>query len=277
MNQKEKNKIRGNDHILIRIIWTVFTVFVIGILMFVAKSTTKQKNQIQSAVKNVAQTKPELSYSKLLNQIEEFRINNSKKYHKSNDIAVKGMIIESCRDSLFQFLVDDIFPAWYGTGWHFNGISPTPKPNIFPYIENAKVDTNRIACGYFVTRILQKINFKINPYKIAQMYSVQIVRYFSDSTNIFYSNRESVSKLKDKISKHGRGIFLVGLDCHVGFIVYDGNSSFKFVHSSYYDPPLCVISEDIDTYNPLKHSKGRVIGKLFSDDMIRKWLVGEKF
>ena len=46
----------------------------------------------------------------------------------------------------------------------------------------------------------------------------------------------------------------------------------KFVHSNYYHPEIGVMSEAINSENPLKHSKYIVIGKLLSDEMIVSWI-----
>ena len=82
-------------------------------------------------------------------------------------------------------------------------------------------------------------------------------------------------KIKREIKEKGKGIYIVGLDSHVGFLVYDGRDYYRFVHSSYFDPQCCV-SDKLDSFNPFAHSKDRVIGKLFDDEILMKWLMGEK-
>ncbi len=69
--------------------------------------------------------------------------------------------------------------------------------------------------------------------------------------------------IKKDLIKPENCIYIFGLDCHVGFVYNDGKT-LKFIHSSYYDPPYCVVSEDIDTKNPLKDSEYRSFGKLFN-------------
>jgi len=217
----------------------------------------------------------QLTYSEIIQNIESFRKVKANKLNSVSSEDEKVKIFQECRDFLFTQLKDNVFPAWYGTGWAFDGITSTPKIGIYP--EVAGVDTNRIACGYFVTRILRKMEFKINPYRVAQQNSRTIVRNFVKRKDIFYSNNEKVLLLKNKLKEKGKGIYVVGLDCHVGFIVYDGANYFRFVHSSYYDPPFSVVSEKLNSFNPLNHSKGRIIGKLFDDEMIKKWLLKKKF
>jgi hypothetical protein len=62
----------------------------------------------------------------------------------------------------------------------------------------------------------------------------------------------------------------------VGFIYYDGLEEPSFVHSSVYWP-VQVVSEPLDSENPLKHSYYRVVGKILTDRMIFKWLNDERF
>lgn len=71
--------------------------------------------------------------------------------------------------------------------------------------------------------------------------------------------------------KTGDGLYLVGLDCHVGFIIVK-DETIKFVHSNYYQPEIGVMSEGIISENPLNDSRYRVIGKLLSDKMMIKWI-----
>lgn len=85
-----------------------------------------------------------------------------------------------------------------------------------------------------------------------------------------------LSVVKDYIEASGPGLYIVGLDTHVGFVL-NREGELSFVHSSYYDPPRSVIKEQIDGRNPLADSNYRVVGKILGDEMMRKWLAGEAF
>lgn len=78
------------------------------------------------------------------------------------------------------------------------------------------------------------------------------------------------------IRSRGEGLYIVGLDIHVGFIIYRDNK-ITFCHSSYYNPPLKVVSQDALDKSPLTDSKYRVIGKILDDKMIVKWITEESF
>ena len=66
------------------------------------------------------------------------------------------------------------------------------------------------------------------------------------------------------LERTGEGIYVVGLDNHVGFVAVRGDEM-VFVHSSFFGEGRDVVAEPIDSHNPLRISNYRVFGKLFSD------------
>lgn len=85
-----------------------------------------------------------------------------------------------------------------------------------------------------------------------------------------------MEKIAEYLQNSGDGTYIVGLDTHVGFVTVEGEEM-RFVHSSYYGPERKVVSETITGKNPLADSKYRVFGKIFSDEMLIKWLKKEPF
>ena len=75
----------------------------------------------------------------------------------------------------------------------------------------------------------------------------------------------------------GPGIYIVGLDSHVAFLVITSSREIRFIHSSG-SSPYCVIDEPREHSHVLRNSEYRVTGNLTaSDEVLRKWLLGEKF
>ena len=72
------------------------------------------------------------------------------------------------------------------------------------------------------------------------------------------------------------GLFVVGLDNHVGF-VYKSENKVTFTHASYYDPEVGVQTEELDGDNPFAKSAYRVVGRILNKEMIRKWILGESW
>ena len=202
------------------------------------------------------------SYTKLLNEIEQKRIELYKQYISAGSLKRDSLRIFA-KKYVFGKLVKEVFPAWYGTQWDFYGITATPKKG-------------KIACGYFVTTILKQVGFNIPRYKWAQLSAEDIIKQFTKESNIKRMRNAPVKAVDTYIKKSGNGLYVVGLDCHVGFVC-NSNDTISFIHSSYYEPEIGVMSQKLDSQNPLRDSRYRVFGKIFDDTMIEAWILGKKF
>lgn len=201
------------------------------------------------------------TYNNILEEMEVERINFQKAYQDPSNIQKDSLIAEA-KKYITQKLTKEIFPSWYGTPWDFNGTTYIPQ-------------IGEIACGYFVTTTLVHAGFNIPRYKWAQLSAENIIKKLTLNKDIKRSSNISIDSVKSIIINLGTGLFVVGLDCHVGFIYNDGSNIF-FIHSNYYKPDIGVMSESIYTENPLKHSHYRVLGKLFDDNMITLWILNKK-
>jgi hypothetical protein len=170
-------------------------------------------------------------------------------------------IILNARNYIIETINDSIFTCWYGTPWDFNGTTQIPGKG-------------KIACGYFVTTVLRDVGFSIPRVKWAQITSeVMILKM---TTNVKRFRNKPMSELNDYLNQQGDGLYVVGLDCHVGFISKSGKN-IRFVHSNYYRPAIGVMSEPLEGKNPLNDSKYRVVGKILDDEMVKNWITGEKY
>ena len=166
---------------------------------------------------------------------------------------------------LFANYIDkQIVPHWIGTPWDYNGVTQTPGKG-------------KIACGYFVSTCLAHLGFKVSRIRLAQQPSQRIIETFMKrSQRKILAGGISMEKIRAHLKKQGDGIYIVGLDTHVGFVSVEGDDM-AFVHSSYYRPESYVKAERIDSRNPLNDSKYRVFGKIFAGDMVIKWLAGHQY
>ena len=201
-------------------------------------------------------------YQEQLHQLEEFRVKQLNKY-KAGPTSEKQKILAEVKIRLEKELTEHVFPAWYGTPWDFSGTSNEPGKG-------------KIACGYFVSTTLKHIGFKLNRYKLAQQASQRIITTFLKSSALDISSQRSLADVKKKLMASGNGIYIVGLDSHVGYIVVQ-DEKITFVHSSYYSPDRQVVAEPYDSKNPLSDSKYRVSGKLFDDEMLINWLYAKPY
>ncbi len=158
-------------------------------------------------------------------------------------------------------ITTDIFNCWYGTPWDFNGQTRTPQQGS-------------IACGYFVTGVLYDAGLNIPRVNWAQQASEVFITKMSNDIKRF--SNVSVEEVKLYLKKKGNGLYIVGLDKHVGFVFVKGEE-IKFVHSNYYQRDIGVMSEELDSENPLKDSNYRVIGKIIDDAMVENWILNLKY
>lgn len=167
-------------------------------------------------------------------------------------------MIDSAWSYLFDRITLDMIPMWYGTPWDFNGITRVPRQG-------------KIACGYFVNTVLQDAGFRLPRIKWSQQGAEAITVKLSSRIKRFRDR--PVADVETYLRAQGDGLYKVGLDNHVGFIVVR-NGVTRFVHSNYYQRDIGVMSEPLDGNNPLAHSRYRIIGTLLGDELMVAWITG---
>jgi len=176
------------------------------------------------------------------------------------DSARTAVVLEASR-RLVGFAAEDVFPYWYGTRWDFNGTTEEPRHGT-------------IACGYFVTTVLRDLGVSLARVRLAQQPSEVMIRNLVGSEVVRRYGNTSLGVFIDSVRRWGQGLYIVGLDFHVGFIVHN-DSGVHFIHSSYLHP-LCVVREDVERSSILASSRYRVLGKLTADThFIVAWLNGQ--
>ncbi|MEO7311964.1 MAG: hypothetical protein ABIX01_16280 [Chitinophagaceae bacterium] len=158
-------------------------------------------------------------------------------------------------------LVDSILPYWYGTPWDFNGT--TQKPG-----------EGSIACGYFITTVLQDCGLPIRRVKMAQCASQELVYDLVKKNPGKIFRNDSLAHFIDYIKSQGFGVYVVGLDSHVGFLYHDGSEVY-FIHAKWVNPKA-VLKEVAAQSSVLYYSSYRVVGKISDDEMfLKRWLQGQ--
>lgn len=219
---------------------------------FCQTQTTHTQQQVTTAKKE--------SYEDLKLRIGKMHDSLAVLYEKAG-AAQKDSLVEVARNYVFAIITNDLFTQWLGTPWDFNGCTHVPGQG-------------KIACGQFVNAVLCDAGFNIPRNRWAQMASEPVIQILSSDLKRF--SNKPIEKVQAYIKGRADGLYIVGLDCHVGYIYKSGNK-IKFVHASYYKPEEGVMMEELDSENPLKNSKYRVIGKILSDEMMRKWLLKQEY
>ena len=162
--------------------------------------------------------------------------------------------IARARTLLIETMRDEILPAWNGTEWAMNGTSQVPLEG-------------KIACGYFVSTTLLHAGFDVERRRMGQQASEYITKSLVTLEPIWHTSEQPIDQFVARLRKSGDGIYLVGLDNHVGFVIVDGDDTW-FHHSG----PGVVRREPALTASFLSTSHYREAAKLFDDALVEKWL-----
>jgi hypothetical protein len=197
--------------------------------------------------------------SRILNEKESLVV----RFARTSDSTGRSGIEAEATGRLRAWLVDSILPVWSGTPWDYNGTTQIPG-------------LGQIACGYFVTTCLRDVGFDLARVRLSQQPAETIIGAFVQPTlRRRWSSAPIDGFVKDVLAM-GQGVYLVGLDNHIGFLVVD-TGTVVFWHVSYV-PPSMVISEDALQSPVLSASRYRVVGRIIPNKVsIRRWLRGERF
>jgi len=218
------------------------------------------KDQLQDQAPRRALPDPK-RYDAFSRQLEQWRTELATR-HQAAKTAEQKAAIELEARILLEHMLPALMRCWIGTPWDFNGTA-------------AKPGSGKIACGYFVSTVLQDAGFRVNRYQLAQQASVHIMHSFIPPDACTLSIGKSYDDFLKEIKGYPSGIYLVGLDRHVGFLVKT-DSDFRFIHSSG-ARPWQVVDESRNQASSLQQSKWRMLGNLTANPtFIRTWLEGKE-
>lgn len=225
------------------------------ILFFTFSCSSKTKSDSSDNTEAEEERKVERSYADLKQETADKKAVFREQYNKAGQLGKDSILIEA--QNYLINVSDEYFRAWYNTPWTFHGHSQTPREGS-------------IACGYFITTTLRDMGFDIPRIKWAQQASEYVIKKLSQDIKRFQS--KPMKDIVAHVEAGGEGVYIVGLDCHVGYIYFVGGKM-TFVHANYYRPDVGVMSEPLIGRNPLNDSKYRVIGKIFDKEMVRNWIL----
>ncbi|MBK1882309.1 hypothetical protein JIN85_07780 [Luteolibacter pohnpeiensis] len=198
-------------------------------------------------------------YAVLTREVERWRTDLATRYANAPSPEERAQVVSDAR-MLLEKAMPAMMRCWLGTPYDFNGTASAPG-------------SDKIACGYFVATVLKDAGFRVNRYRLAQQPSENILRTFLSKDSCLLKIGVSYDHFTDDISSLEPGIYVLGLDTHVGFLLIDP-SGFRFIHSSG-RRPWCVVEQSRDEALVVKLSNWRMLGNLTADpDLIRQWLEG---
>ncbi|MCO4768669.1 MAG: hypothetical protein KDA24_01470 [Deltaproteobacteria bacterium] len=174
--------------------------------------------------------------------------------------ADKVSVRDEARDYLARTIRQDLIPPWYGTPWEFYGTSQTPGEGS-------------IACGYFVSTVLQDAGLRVARVQLAQQASEHIVRTFADRGEVAYTYGRAPLEVVRDVKKRGAGLYSIGLDYHVGLLSWDGEGPVEMCHSSVLAPGTVICEDAVQAEAMLSHV--HVLGPVLSDRVVEAWIKGK--
>ncbi len=198
----------------------------------------------------------------LCENLEQWRQHDAARYREATVPEEQQAVIREARATLEHSLVA-MMRCWLGTPWDYEGMAEQPGDG-------------KIACGYFITTVLQGAGFRLERNALAQQASQNILLSFLPQEELRLRVGVPYKTFRRETMGSVPGIYLVGLDTHIGFVVVQ-DQDFRFIHSSG-SAPWRVVDEHSATASVLERSHYRVLGHLTAnDEVIRRWLLGEKF
>lgn len=206
-----------------------------------AHTPTPDAAQYASLKQNLAQSREELAL----------------RYRRARTQKDKQAIVDEAR-RLLEARMPSMMRCWLGTPWDFHGTTREPGQG-------------KIACGYFVTTVIQDAGFQVERVKLAQQASEVILRSMLPGEKLTRRVGVSYENFAEEMAHSSPGIYIVGLDSHVGFVVVQ-DGTFRFLHSSG-QMPWCVVDETREEANTLQRSRYRVFGSVTGNDaLLTRWL-----
>ena len=200
-------------------------------------------------------------YATLVSELERWR-GDLRKAHAKARTAEERAAVEKDARVILELVMPEMMRCWLGTPYDFNGTAEKPGGG-------------KVACGYFVSTVIRDAGFRVNRYKLAQQPSENILRTFLKSDGCLLKAGQDFESYTKWVEGMEPGVYLMGLDSHVGFIV-NGAEGTRFYHSSGWQK-RGVVNEAGNKAGALRHSNWRMIGGLTANpEVIRTWLDGEK-
>jgi hypothetical protein len=205
-------------------------------------------------------------YDAFLDQVSARRVELGARYAAARGPRARAAVRAEARRFIVDTLVTRVFPAWMGmpSGGGTQATASRPhEPGMY------------ISCSYFLTAALQNAGLVLESRaRFAQAPAAWIERaLLPPGGQIHRYGNLSPEDLERRLVELGDGLYVAGLNIHVGFIVVrEGHAS--FVHSSY-TPPGTVVDEPVASSLAiaLSQTKGYWVSPLFQDDrIVEMWL-----
>jgi len=201
---------------------------------------------------------PPPAYDRMVRDLARERAALAAAWRSAADDTGRAAVRDRASAVLFAALRDRLLPAWNGTPWSFSGTATAPG-------------ARPIACGYFVSTALEDAGLAVERRRLAQQAAEDIILTLVPESRVARFKRVPLDTFVAAVARRGDGLYLVGLDYHVGFLVVDGGRVY-FHHAS--NIAGAVVREPALTSAALARSSYRVVGKMLDTALVDAWLSG---
>ena len=215
------------------------------------------------------------AFERTLAEIEMARKNFQRRLNKASCRQEKDAVRAEARQYVVQAIVEKIIPAWLGVPWTMAVIDDGLQPNATVPFEAGK----GISCSWFLVSVLRNAGLRfVSPRAFAGSIAVHFQYALSPrDADLHRFFHVTPSRLAEKIASLGDGLYVIGLNCHIGFVHVAGDRV-RILHSSYISPATVVIEPLIESPAvSASQEAGYVVSPLFQDiRLIDYWLTGNK-
>lgn len=222
------------------------------VFLFMILGCMEPYHENTSAEISLTQIVKEKSYDEIKIEIDSVRNDYLNTYHHL------AWEVEPITTFWIETIGEKVYSQWENTPWDFNGTTETPKQGA-------------IACGFFVTTVLRDMGVKINRTKLAICPSLSMMKTLTPTQKVQNLSNMNFPDFYTQLKKMGKGVYIIGLDFHTGFIVNDDHEIW-FIHSNYQNRKG-VVKEAVHVSSALQSSKTRWLISLTADtNFINKWI-----
>lgn len=223
------------------------------------EESSRYDNYIYKKNAEISQKQKEKNYTYLK---ENIRIKQHAFIEEFKNQNRQTALLALAKDYTYKLMTDTLLPYWYDTRWDYNGTTQTPG-------------RGEIACGYFVTTSLRDAGFKVQRAKLAQQASSNIMKSVCGEQNIHIIGHNNIKALKNYLLEQKDGLFIIGLDNHVGFVHKKGTEIW-IIHSNGVSGRMMVERENLTESQLVLNSQAFYLAPLTNNTHAHKfWLRGQ--
>jgi hypothetical protein len=227
------------------------------------KSVVKTPGGSADSIARIAIDSSKIDASTLqLNFTEGKNYNSEKALAISTKNKVKTSPDSLRKSALENLILNQLVPYWYKTPWDFNGYTEIPKKGV-------------VACGYFVSTVMKHAGFNLNRYKLAQQNPLNEAKSLAcgDSVNVYSVGSRQLQKIFNE--SYTEGLYFVGLDFHVGFLLFR-NKELYFIHSNYINSEGVIFEKAVYSEAFNASTNYRIAEISTNESLMEKWIDGSE-